>query len=384
MDTMLLGGNTGMSGNYSYGTDGSGDANAALAELDQGLRCGRLGEQSESIVRFPRLFAKYPFPILINSALLKLADIFKQCGNFTKLCVLRVVQQSERHLDKITNVDEFVKRISTVLHSNDPVARALTLRLLGSVAVIIPERKQVHHSIRNALDSHDFELEAAVFAAGKFASHSESFSVNVCTKISEMIGGYATPLEMKLKLISIFQNMKRLDTNTSGLVRETCVDLLPVYPSQDFTTVTLHTLTLLSAHSLVDVPDQVDLLLKHLNQDPRKAVKRQILKDLRFLANQDYAHLWSNSNVDSTIQFASSCNKGAVLCGALDILSDLVRNTSTEKLELVNSESPVIALCQSCAYSKKIQVVARGTLLLTLLASNCIKNLQQVEGTYVK
>ena len=72
-----------------------------MAELDQGLRCGRLGEQSEAIVKFPRLFAKYPFPILINSALLKLADIFRQSSNFIKLCVLRVVQQSERHLDKI-------------------------------------------------------------------------------------------------------------------------------------------------------------------------------------------------------------------------------------------------------------------------------------------
>ena len=51
--------------------------------------------------------------------------------------------QSERHLDKITMVDEFLKRIFTVLHSNDPVARALTLRTLGAISVIIPERKQV-------------------------------------------------------------------------------------------------------------------------------------------------------------------------------------------------------------------------------------------------
>ena len=65
---MLLGpGSSGGGTGYSYGTDGTGDANAALAELDQGLRCGRLGEQSEAIVRFPSLFAKYPFPILINS-----------------------------------------------------------------------------------------------------------------------------------------------------------------------------------------------------------------------------------------------------------------------------------------------------------------------------
>ena len=43
-----------------------------------GLRSGKVGEQCESIVRFPRLFEKYPFPILINSAFLKLADVFRE------------------------------------------------------------------------------------------------------------------------------------------------------------------------------------------------------------------------------------------------------------------------------------------------------------------
>lgn len=43
-------------------------------------------------------------------------------------------QQSEKHLDKILNVDEFVRRIFSVMHSNDPIARALTLRTLGAVA----------------------------------------------------------------------------------------------------------------------------------------------------------------------------------------------------------------------------------------------------------
>jgi len=45
-----------------------------------------------------------------------------------RLCVLRVTQQSEKHLEKITSIDEFLRRIFTVIHSNDPVARALTLR----------------------------------------------------------------------------------------------------------------------------------------------------------------------------------------------------------------------------------------------------------------
>lgn len=64
-------------------------------------------------------------------------------NNFLKLWILRVCQQSEKHLDKILNVEEFVRRIYSVMHSNDPVAKALTLRTLGSIARIIPERKQV-------------------------------------------------------------------------------------------------------------------------------------------------------------------------------------------------------------------------------------------------
>lgn len=110
-----------------------------------GLRSTKIGEQCEAIVRFPRLFEKYPFPILINSSLLKLAEVFRMGSNFLRVWVLRVCQQSEMHLDKILNVDEFVRRIYSVMHSNDPVARGLTLRTLGSIAGIIPERQQVSH-----------------------------------------------------------------------------------------------------------------------------------------------------------------------------------------------------------------------------------------------
>lgn len=73
------------------------DANSALTELDKGivfwgyaykqifvtsnyilgLRSSKIGEQCEAIVRFPKLFEKYPFPILINASLLKLADVFR-------------------------------------------------------------------------------------------------------------------------------------------------------------------------------------------------------------------------------------------------------------------------------------------------------------------
>lgn len=67
---------------------------------------------------------------------------------------------------------------------------------------------QVHHYIRNGLDSHDeAELHAAIFASGKFAAQSKAFATNMCSKISEMICGLETPLDIKLRLIPIFQHM---------------------------------------------------------------------------------------------------------------------------------------------------------------------------------
>ena len=46
--------------------------------------------------------------------------------------------------------------------------------VLGSCACVMAERKNVHHSILTALDSHDdVELKAAVNAASNFAAQSK-------------------------------------------------------------------------------------------------------------------------------------------------------------------------------------------------------------------
>ncbi|RLU23406.1 hypothetical protein DMN91_003610 [Ooceraea biroi] len=323
------------------------DANTALIELDKGLRSARTGEQCEAIVRFPRLFEKYPFPILINSSLLKLAEVFRTGSNFLRVWVLRVCQQSEKHLDKILNVDEFVRRIYSVIHSNDPVARALTLRTLGSVAGIIPERQQVHHSIRRSLDSHDsVEVEAAIYAAQMFAAQSKLFAVSMCSKISDMIRGQATPASMKLQLIPILQYMHH-DTFTASMVNELCMELLASYPAADFVRVTLSALSTLASATLIDVPQQVALLLRYLQDDPRLSVKRHALHFLHSLARKG-AHLWPQESTTTLLQ--DGTGNTDLLIRTLAVIEVLSQSAVTCDANM-EENSPLLQLCLNACYS---------------------------------
>ncbi|KAG1652194.1 Integrator complex subunit 7 [Nymphon striatum] len=346
------------------------DANSALTELDKGLRSAKVGEQCEAIVRFPKLFEKYPFPILINSAFLKLADVFRVGSNFLRLWVLKVTQQAEKHLDKILNVDEYVKRIYTVIYSNDPMARALTLRTLGSIASIIPERKNVHHSIRDSFDSHNtIELDAAVFAAQKFSKYSKDFSASICDKIEEMIHKLSTPVDMKLKLIPILQNMYH-DTQTSSVVRKLCTHLLDNYPSEEFISVTLHTLTNLSAATMVHIPEQVKMLVKFLDKDPRVGVKCFILKELNTLAIKG-AHLWNSDHIMAVNMLAHNSVSQDLQLNSFQVLVSLSEyaEAASKLLSLSkHGEFSVLDLCQECCYSDNPRLSSLSVQLYTLLA----------------
>ncbi|XP_034936157.1 integrator complex subunit 7 [Chelonus insularis] len=359
------------------------DANSALIELDKGLRSKNTGERCEAIVRFPRLFEKYPFPILINSALLKLADVFRLGSNFLRLWVLRVCQQSEKHLDKILNVDEFVRRIYSVMHSNDPVARALTLRTLGSAAGIIPERQQVHHSIRKSLDSHDsVEVEAAIYAARMFAAQSKLFAVSMCSKIADMIRGQATPASMKLQLIPILQYMHH-DTSTASMVNDLCMELLASYPAVEFVRVTLSAMSTLASATLIDVPGQVDLLLQYLQEDPRLSVKRQSLKLLLDLAKRG-AHLWPRGAVenliDSTTRLPQDTNESTdLLLRTLDVIEVLSRNAVTCDANM-DENSQLSTLCIEACYSHNPLIAVKAVTILSRIACYCYQEGQPVNN----
>uniref|UniRef100_A0A4W6F578 Integrator complex subunit 7 n=1 Tax=Lates calcarifer TaxID=8187 RepID=A0A4W6F578_LATCA len=359
------------------------------------LRSGKLGEQCEAVVLFPKLFQKYPFPILINSAFLKLADIFRlgygcfrHRNNFLRLCVLKVTQQSEKHLEKILNVDEFVKRVFSVIHSNDPVARAITLRMLGSLASIIPERKNAHHSIRQSLDSHDnVEVEAAIFAAASFSAQSKDFAAGICNKVSEMIQGLDTPVELKLKLIPMLQHMHH-DASLASSSRELLQHLVNSYPSTPMVIVTLHTFTQLAAFSLIDIPKQLQLLLQYLKDDPRKAVKRLAINDLKLLAKKA-PHLWIRENTQMLCECALSSPYDSLKLGMLAVLSTLSGTIAIKQyfsnMTGTSSVPPrltdLVKLAQECCYHSNLAVAAHGVIVLSNIAVSCPEKVQLEQDT---
>lgn len=348
------------------------DANSALIELDKGLRSTRVGEQCEAIVRFPRLIEKYPFPILINSSFLKLADVFRLGNNFLRLWVLRVCQQTEKHIDKILNIDEFVRRIYSVIHSNDPVARGLTLRTLGSVARIIPERGQVHHSIRTSLDSHNaVEVESAIYAAAQFAAQSKSFAVSMCSKISNMIRGISTDVVMKLELIPILKHMHH-DTTTATMVRTLCTDLLEKYPAQDFVLVTLKTLNQLALSILVDVPKQIELLLKYLSEDKRPLVCKCAISGLYQIAKEG-AHFWSEQTINNLVSFCQSINVDDNLkADAINVFVPLTKSLAICQFHY-SIDCPLMKMCIAESSSLHQSVAGNSVKVLTNIACYCFE-----------
>ncbi|ODM89771.1 Integrator complex subunit 7, partial [Orchesella cincta] len=400
------------------------DANTALTDLDKGmvvwnchyfqhpfgslynlfgnigLRSNKIGDQCEAIVRFPALFERYPFPILINSAFLKLADVFRTGSNFLRLWVLRVCLQSESHLQKILNVDEFVRRIFSVIHANDPIARALTLRTLGSLSALIPERKPVHHSIRVALDSHDrVEVSAAIYAAACFAKRSKTFGTTMCTKISSMVKRLSTPLDLKLRLICIFQYMHH-DVGTASMVRKNCQELLVNYPSEEFMTTILHTLTQLAAATITDLTEQVNkflmkarlqqynenylclslsvsFLLSHLD-DSRAKVKLSILNDLKCLGEKG-GHLWEASHISALISSIIPAENrmetdeepvnlhNEIVYTALDVISSITSSSAILQF-IYTADSPLWKLLESSIESSDMLVALKAIEISTFIA----------------
>lgn len=261
-----------------------------LIKLDKGLKSSVVSLQIESVIQLSDLMKSNPLPMIVNSAYLKLADLFKSCeNNFTRSFIVKAIQNVKT--DNLGNVDEFLGRITSVLNSNDPVARSHTLRILGDCAILLVEKTDVLVRIQARLETNDQqEMEATIDAIEQIAGISRDFAVQVRSKLLEKIRNLNTSVHLKLRMIEILGHA-HMDEDVVETF-SSLIKLARTYSSLDFVTVIIKVISRLNQHSTVITPKVFAFFTSMIEFDRRAPVQDAILKEIAVII-KDCPELYS-------------------------------------------------------------------------------------------
>jgi hypothetical protein len=273
-------------------------------QLDKNLRSSDVGKQCEAVVQMGNLMKEYPFPHTVNSILLKLADVFSDCSNFVRWSILHSVRRlRSRSLQRLLlNAEEVIKRVYTVLRSNDSTARALTLRLLAHLAAVLADRVDIHHRIRYSLFSHDdVEVDASIDAIERISRYSTSFGRTILPTLTALLRGVETSLRTKVKLIRVMQRMKH-DLHTSTFVCRLAQGLLHAYPLTPLVVAVLTAVTHVARQQRVHIASVSALLFDYVRKEPRITVQKTALQCLELLLRTSAGHSFRMEDVIGAIE----------------------------------------------------------------------------------
>ncbi|KAN0041388.1 hypothetical protein ACTFIV_003927 [Dictyostelium citrinum] len=354
-----------------------------LMEINKGIRSGNLGEQIESILFFSHLIKFHPSPLIVNSVITRLSDIFRNTSNTVKYRILKVFQECSSEIHKVSNIEEVLKRIHSVILSNDPIARSLSLRVLGSVPHLIADKLYIHHSIRTCMQSHDqVELEATIFIMDKLCEISPLFSDSIIEKIHTVIQNVETPPITKLKYTRLFRHMHH-SHSIATQSKEMLVGLLDLYPSVGFVSVILDTLTNLSLKHILYIDDHIKFLKNYGFSDSRVVVKVIALKCLQKLAIISPHSQFPIIEIFNIIRDTPSKSYREIKYNALLLLSILSQSQNTKILELnqTNDNDLIDILYQySLDYDFKLSELSIQTLVNIIVESTDNNNNNLIES----
>jgi integrator complex subunit 7 len=278
------------------------DANSLLVELDRGLQSPNISDQCDAVVRFTSLFQKYPMPLLVNSAFLKLAEAFRVGSNAIRVKICEVFELNRSHLRKIHNIDDLYRSLFAVTTSNDPIARSIALLTLGHIATIVSDYRGVHHCISSSLDtSVEFELTATIICAASYVKHSAEFACNIYPRIVSIIDSTKYPVSTKIRALAALDH-GFYDANDAMAVRSFLIDVIEKTNLKRLMCACLTLSTKISYNSLSHIIAQIELLLKIFQSEPQQVVKACALKNLSFLADKS-PHIWESMHVDPLVTY---------------------------------------------------------------------------------
>ncbi|KAH7726376.1 integrator complex subunit 7-like [Aphelenchoides avenae] len=300
----------------------------ALVHIEKGLRSSTLAEQLATITNCVTYVNDNPFPLFVNTVLVRLAEAFQgdaEFMNVVRLRIVRTVKECGSNIRVAFSSDEIVRRIMKVSHSNDYKARSLTLLFLEALAPIIHSNKKVHHLLIESLDSSDeIELMSAISAVAAFGKHSSEFSAAIIEKIGEMAYSSQRDVEVKVRLVQIMANFREtFDVTKSSLLLGT--NLLRLNFNRKLAIATINSLTKLAARSGLAVAEQITLLLTELQRVlPNHSLSLCMLVNLRKLA--DFPHRWTQHHLTTlreVYERIRETNLKPLLCVWLDCVASL-------------------------------------------------------------
>ncbi|KAK4520619.1 uncharacterized protein ATC70_006497 [Mucor velutinosus] len=335
-----------MEDSYATARDQS-DGHKALLELEKQFnkkaRAATLsiqGSQIQALTGFIHMFEQYPYPVVINAAILKLADWFRLHNNSVKYYVYKVFKDaSDLHLTKVINIEETVRRILPILGSNDPIARSISLRVLGCMSMIIAEKLDVQFAIiqRLELATDRIELEAAIWAGDQICARSNRFPSVIFSKVVDKLQDKQTPFDIKLRLVKIFRHMHQ-DIGMARQAKLTCLVLLEdPHTDSKLVIVTLRTLTLLLSQAVIDRKEQINRLLDYALNDQREDICYNVLYDLVLLGKNDI--MFDETHIIRLLQMITTTKRRRIQQRAMHCAQTLIETHRKLIVRIMTNET---------------------------------------------
>ncbi|KAJ1799905.1 hypothetical protein LPJ59_001496 [Coemansia sp. RSA 2399] len=178
-----------------------------LFKLESECRSQTPAMQVKAIGRFPKLLDQFPFPTLVSSAFLKLGDLFRSSPNSMRYHIAQVFESSRHHLVQITHTEELLKRVISVLYSNDPIARVLALRLVGNASILFAKYPEAQHGVLLRYQStHPLEIAAAVQTTELMLKYSPELLKIVWETVIAKASDQCVPDPVRAQLIHSLQH----------------------------------------------------------------------------------------------------------------------------------------------------------------------------------
>jgi hypothetical protein len=92
-----------MSNSRTNSSIGFEDGSKRLGELNQGLHSRSREEKFKALIQFPIFFDRYPFPTTVNTAVIRLSELFREGDNVLRFYVYQVFKLTQSHMGTINS-----------------------------------------------------------------------------------------------------------------------------------------------------------------------------------------------------------------------------------------------------------------------------------------